>query len=300
MIPELKRLVPGARISFLAGKSIGNLLNGYEGIDNLFIYEDHAHNLKDLFKSNSFSSIVHVFPRFDIAFAAYRAGIPVRVGTAYRWYSFLFNRKIKEHRKHSIKHEADYNLNLLGYLNKEISYNKIFKFRYSAEEENALRNKLKGALAIDDKFIILHSGSKQSSRDLPLSKMLELAGYIISKYPQYRIAVTGTETERGNSHRFVQSYGDKVAYVTGMLKLKEMLILADKSSLLIANSTGPIHIAGALNKKILGFYPNSAPMTPVRWRPLSDNAVILTPESGDDMTAITDEQIHDAIDKLLN
>ncbi len=299
MVHELKRLLPGVKVSFLASRNIKNLLNGYTDIDNLYFIEDHSASLKNFFKSNNFDAVVHVYPRMNIALAAFTAGVPVRVGTAYRSYSFLFNRKVKEHRKDSIKHEADYNLNLLDFLGKEISHNKVFKFKYSAEEENALRRKLKGPLPIDGKFVIIHPGSKQSSVDLPIGKMLELTGYIVSKYPGYKIAVTGTETERGTSHRFVQSYGDKVAYITGMLTLREMLILIDKSSLLIANSTGPIHIAGALNKNIIGFYPNSAPMTPVRWRPLSENAVIVTPESGDDMNTITLEQMKEAIDKFL-
>lgn len=54
-----------------------------------------------------------LFPRFKIAAASFLARIPIRVGTAYRWYSFLFNRRIHEHRKDSVKNEAEYNLALL-------------------------------------------------------------------------------------------------------------------------------------------------------------------------------------------
>ena len=36
--------------------------------------------------------------------------------------------------------------------------------------------------------------------------------------------------------------------------LSELKTLISKSKLFVSNSTGPIHIAGALNKKIIGFF----------------------------------------------
>ena len=126
MIPEIKRLSPSSKISLFISNKLGNLLNGYEGVDNIFYYEDVVDNLLNFFKSNDFDTIINVFPRKDIAVASFRAGIKTRVGTAYRFYSFLFNERIKEHRKYAVKHESEYNLNLLSFLNKEISFEKIY------------------------------------------------------------------------------------------------------------------------------------------------------------------------------
>ena len=77
------------------------------------------------------------------------------------------------------------------------------------------------------------------------------------------------------------------------------MILIDKCKLFVSNSTGPIHIAGALNRKIIGFYPNSAPMNAVRWKPLSNQAVIISPETGDDMRTINNKLAAEAVDELL-
>jgi len=39
-------------------------------------------------------------------------GVPLRAGIAYRWHSRLFTYRHREHRKHNLRHEAEYNLNL--------------------------------------------------------------------------------------------------------------------------------------------------------------------------------------------
>ena len=299
MIPEIKRLSPSSKISLFISNKLGNLLNGYEGVDNIFYYEDVVDNLLNFFKSNDFDTIINVFPRKDIAVASFRAGIKTRVGTAYRFYSFLFNERIKEHRKYAVKHESEYNLNLLSFLNKEISFEKIFHLSYTDSEYRDLKNKLSKHFNLDTKYIIIHPGSKGSAVDLPVNKLIELAEYVKTKYPLVKIVVTGLDQESNVTSLFPLKLGGDIINLTGMLDLREMIILIDKSNLFVSNSTGPIHIAGALNKKIIGFYPNSAPMNAVRWKPLSNQAVIISPETGDDMRTINNKLAAEAVDELL-
>ena len=42
------------------------------------------------------------------------------------------------------------------------------------------------------------------------------------------------------------------------------------SDLFIAGSTGPLHIAGALNKKTVGFYPSKKSSTSLRWQTINN------------------------------
>ena len=88
--------------------------------------------------------------------------------------------------------------------------------------------------------------------------------------------------------------------MTGKLNLRELLILTDHTELFISNSTGPVHIAGALNKKIIGFYPNEKPMSETRWGPLGNNVIVIKPNSiSDDMSKIRASEIMSASKKLL-
>lgn len=296
LITELKRLVPNSRISFLISRKLENLIDGYKDVDKVFFVEDI--NLNTFLKENKFDIAVSVYPRKELAMAFYKAGIKYRVGTAYRLYSVLFNQRIKEHRKYAEKHEADYNLNLLSFLGKEISFDKKFFFEYSEEEMLVLQSKI--SFNLNEKSVIIHPGSKGSARDLPIDRIIKIPEYIIGNHKDYKVVLTGIPQEKPITQLFKEIYKDNVIDLAGKLTLRELMILIDKSSLFISNSTGPVHIAGALNKNIIGFYPNSAPMNATRWRPLSKNTKVITPASGDDMSKIEDTAINGAISEFLN
>jgi heptosyltransferase III len=297
LINEVKRLIPESNISFLISRKLENLIDGYKDVDKVIFIEDI--NINNFLKANKYDLAISVYPRKELAMAFYRAGIKIRVGTAYRLYSVLFNQRIKEHRKYADKHEADYNLNLLSFLGKDISYDKKFFFKYSKEESESLNNKL-SSFSLNDNYIILHPGSKGSARDLPMDKLMQIPETIIKNYPDYKILLTGILQEKPITQLFKEIYNDKVIDLAGKLSLRELLILIDNCKLFISNSTGPIHIAGALNKNIIGFYPNSAPMNAARWRPLSNNVKVITPVTGDDMSVIESKVIDSAICAFLN
>ena len=66
-----------------------------------------------ILRDQRFDAAFFAYPRPRLAFAARLAGIPLRAGIAYRWYSFLFTHRRREHRHPSRLHERDYNLRLL-------------------------------------------------------------------------------------------------------------------------------------------------------------------------------------------
>jgi len=299
VINEIKRLLPGSFVYFLISKRLGNLLEGYRDIGKLIYTEDfNPSELKQFIMDNYITVSVSVFPEKSLAYTFFKAGVKHRAGTAYRWYSFLYNHRIKEHRKYAVKHESDYNLNLLSFLTDDISYEKKFYFTYTETEYAKLRNKLtEKHFYIEKPFVIIHPGSKGSALDLPLNTFIEFHKKALEKFRDYNFVLTGIEQEKGITGMFTKT--ENTYDLAGILNLRELMILTDKSRLFVSNSTGPIHIAGALSKNIIGFYPNSAPMNPTRWKPQSENPVIITPAAGDDMNKIRVENILESAEKIL-
>ena len=66
--------------------------------------------------------------------------------------------------------------------------------------------------------------------------------------------------------------------LAGKFDLSQLIAVINKSDLLIANSTGPIHIAAALGKNVIGFYPKIAACSPNRWGPYTNKKNIFMPE----------------------
>ena len=79
-----------------------------------------------------------------------------------------------------------------------------------------------------------------------------------------------------------------------------MIALISKVKLLIANSTGILHIAAALDIPVVGLYPNTPHLSQKRWGPYSEKAVVLNPPKSrdknicDNMSLITVDEVADA------
>lgn len=301
VITELKRIFPYSNIVFLVQDYIIDLVQGYPGVDevvgfsNRFSFKQKLNLLKNI---NPDLAIV-VYPTFEIALLLVMARTKYRVGTGYRWYSLMFNKRVYFHRKYATRHESQYNLDLLKAIDKNFVAGEIrFFFQVNETTQKVVNDKLlKEGIPINQRYIIVHPGSRGSAKNLPLNTYKTLIENIHTNFKGLSIYLTGIETERELVEKImIKSEG--IYNLTGKFTIKELVALISGCEVFISNSTGPIHIAGALDKKIIGFYPRSKPMNPERWRPLSRECAILTPSIDDDMSTIKLSDILVAFEKL--
>jgi lipopolysaccharide heptosyltransferase II len=280
----IKKKFPDCKVSFLTRDYTRPLIDNHPSVNNvLTLVEENGKipvlkNIR-LIKSFEFDTCIVVYPTFKISLIAFLAGIKNRVGTGYRWYSFLFTYKNYEHRKYAIRHELEYNINLLKFFGIENYFNrKNISFGLAAEKSAELKTEqlLSEFQVYKDKpIVIVHPGSGGSAVDLPFARMKELI-YRMAQDLDVDIVLTGTKTEKEFCEKL--EIDVKVINLAGKLELNEMVALIDKCSLLIANSTGPIHIAAALGKNVIGFYPKVKVCSPLRWGPYTEKSVVFQPE----------------------
>jgi ADP-heptose:LPS heptosyltransferase len=283
-----------AEVIFYVNEKLKPLLNRM-GMNVNILTEDEQQNYRDrkrLFAKHKFDLAIFAKPRFDLALMLFQLGTKFRVGTAYRWYSFLYNLRVKEHRKFADKHESEYNLNLLREFT-GIDENCRVPERLLNYDENERTDFLERAktfgLSHGNKYIVIHPGSRGSARDISLEQFREIGIKLLAAYPDHKIVYTGLESEMEIvTNSMPNEANERMINLAGKLSLRELMILIDNSKLFISNSTGPIHIAGALNKNIIGFYPNSAPVNDVRWKPLGTNVTIFKPNDGSDNMLLID------------
>ena len=114
-VSALRKKYPEAFIVFLVQPYTAPLIEQYEGIDLLLTYESEGRHqgwpgimrLSGELEQLKIDAALLFYPRAELAFALFKAKIPLRIGTAYRWYSFLLTQSIFEHRKECLKHEAE-------------------------------------------------------------------------------------------------------------------------------------------------------------------------------------------------
>ena len=222
------------------------------------------------------AAILHVFPHRALARLAVKAKIPVRVGTRNRWWHWLTcNRLVALSRRHSPRHEAQLNLELLRPLGlkTDLSLAEISPLvRLAAPEP--LPSALAALLAArhpGQLNVVLHPRSRGSAREWGLANFGHLARLLYAA--GHRVFVTGTAAEGEELRDFLLENAPFLAAdLTGQLSLPQLLAFIGGADGLVAGSTGPLHLAAALGRPALGLYPPIRPMHPGRWAPLGPHA----------------------------
>ncbi len=298
LFKALKSKCPDKVITMIASKYTKSLLESTLN-NNEYICLENEIELKKHIKNSNYDVVFFPRPRFKEALIIFLSKAKLRIGSTYRWYSFLFNFKIKDHRKVSLYHEAEYNTRMLSLLLNEEIKTELIKPKIKSESIASLNEKLKeNDFYINSDYIIIHPGSGGSARDWNsynfrklVLKLLELDKNII---------ITGIESESDICNKI--SEGTNAINLCGKLSFEELLALISESKLLIANSTGVIHLAASLEITTLGFYPNSPHLSSKRWGPYSPKSIIISPlDNSDDMNLISLESVVEKLrkDKLL-
>ncbi len=280
----LKDLYPGCRITFLAREYTAPLIALSKQVDAV-INDDpalSARALAKIIKTHDFDLAVLLHPTGRLAWALWLAGIPARIGTAYRSYSLLFNRRVKQHRKFSLKHELEHNLDLvrsgLGLPSGEgKEYQPEISIPPELKEQTA--RKLSGIIDTNQPFMVIHPGSGGSARDWPIQKFAELIDKIIISNLKSQISNIVVTLGPGEEHlkeKLRAHLKTQPAWVSG-LSLPELAAFLSQAKLMVSNSTGPLHIATAVKTKVIGLYCPMIPCHPKRWGPYGPGHMTIVP-----------------------
>ncbi|MDZ7623520.1 MAG: glycosyltransferase family 9 protein [Ignavibacteriaceae bacterium] len=283
MAELIKKKYPDCKVAYFIRNYTSPLIDGNPFIDEVVLAEEldgkilFGKNLKKI-KSKKFDTCVVVNPTLTISLMMFLSRIQNRIGTGYRWYSFLFNQKVFEHRKHGDKHELEYNINLLNKIDINFKdFSNEIKFHLNVNEKSS--EKINSILyekgfKSGNKIVIIHPGSGGSSVDLPKEKLIELTGRI-SNLNNVTIIITGSKSESELCREF--EITESVINLSGQLDLSLLKALINKADLFISNSTGPMHIAAALGVHVIGFFPKILSCSQKRWGPYTEKRTIFIP-----------------------
>lgn len=154
----------------------------------------------------------------------------------------------------------------------------------------------------DKKWVFVHSGSGGSANNLSLHQYAELIQGILINF-DCRIVLTArpSEAEKARQLADTVNHPNVVIYDKneGLVDFAYSLACAD---LFIAGSTGPLHLAAALNRPTIGFFPSKRSASPLRWQPINqvDRHLAFCPPTNkttqDDLSVIS---ISDTLQRVL-
>lgn len=272
----IKKAIPGAYVIFLGKSYTEDIIAMSECVDKFVnwdvIKKQTKHAQIRTFERLKADYILHVFPERRIAKIAKKARIPRRVGTTGRLFHWnTCNKLVAFSRRRSGLHEAQLNMKLLKPLgiHQHFSLAEISAL-YQLTPPNILPEKYRDLLSNEKFNLILHPKSKGSAREWGLKNYAEL----ITRLPRekFNIFITGTQEDAQDIEMDRIRKFPEVIDLCGKLSLVEFISFIANADGLVACSTGPLHIAAAVNKFAIGIYPPIKPMHPGRWAPLGINA----------------------------
>ena len=117
MADVLKFNYPEAEIDILVNKRVAELIIDYPNINKVHAIEKETiSGIRRICNKGRYDIVIIVRPVFNVSLGVWLSRVKKRLGSGFRWYSFLFNIKHYRHRKYSEQHELEYNLELLNEL----------------------------------------------------------------------------------------------------------------------------------------------------------------------------------------
>lgn len=271
----LRRRWPQAAISFAGLPYVEPLVRACEFFDDFIDSRDIVAD-PSLLKRRQVDVFLNPFPDDELAYAAWAAGTPVRIGNLLRRSARYCNRFVA------------YNSTLKGHV-LDFYGRHLRPLGIDGVDTRAEPRELHGLTRVqrlgprwapllgpDRINLIVHPKTGGQAREWPLASWLSLVR-ALADHGTFRLFVTGTAAERELVHAECPDLlsGRHVYDMMGRLELDEFLALVNAADGLLGCSTGPLHIAAALDRHALGIYPAGRGIDPVCWAPVGRRVHIL-------------------------
>lgn len=277
-----KKNLPNTEIHTLVPDYTQEMAKACEWIDKVIIdpgknssWTDTIAFIKRL-KQENYDAVITLFSTTRIGLITKFAGIPYRLAPATKLAQIFYNHKLVQRRSRSEKPEYEYNMDLIFHYLKQINIKDIQTpnppyLEYPKDEISIQRQQFieQNNIPKNHKLIFIHAGSGGSANNMTSQQFAVLANKLKSQ-TGHTIVITAGPGELETANDVANNLANTPHFIyeskQGIMKFSQCIQFAD---LFIAGSTGPLHIAGALNTPTAGFYPRRRSATSLRWQTLN-------------------------------
>ncbi len=303
----IKAAHPECHVTFLVATAVAPIVQMCPWVDDCLTLgpESDAAGIVHRLRQRRFDAAVCLYPRPHIASWLKQAGIPVRVGTSRRWYSYRFSRRVSLHRAGSGRHERDLNLQLLRGLGID---RPAVSDPLCVPPQNAIDAAciiLKEAGIEADSYAVVHPGSGGSARNWRPERYTEVCRMLTES--GVAVLVTGSQPEVILADKVNGAMRNGIASIAGRTDLPVLAAILQRASVFFGPSTGPMHLAAAVGTPVVALFGPVRTTEPARWGPLGQGHTVFVPpvllcrcrvdscRQGDCMDMIGVNQVADAV-----
>jgi ADP-heptose:LPS heptosyltransferase len=261
MVREIKKSFPDSFIATLTQPNTTAVLQNNPYIDKILTDDLKKESYKKVIeelKQYKFTDGLLVLPTDRAAYQMFSAGIKNRIGVGRKLYEVItFMKSVSRNKYIPLRHEADYCMDLARKIG--IETDNIQPEIFITDEEKKWTNEFYAGNGIKNNTfkIILHTGSKNSAPNWSEDKYFELLKGILKKFREedYVIILTALEMTDGFKSKIRNLNESRIIDVSQKItNLRELIKVISGIDLMLCSSTGPIHLADALDIKCIGIH----------------------------------------------
>ena len=249
-------------------------------------------------RQQNYNAAITLFSTTRIGWILILAGISYRLAPATKIAQLFYHRRLKQRRSRSEKPEWAYNQDLVIKYLQDSGIDTIRQpappyLKFSKTEIDQLRQAFCQTHQIrpHQPLVFIHPGSGGSANNLSLEQYAQLGLHLKSSAGHHLVLSAGPgEIDQAQALAAkLKTTPHSIYHSTeGLQRFAQHIAFAD---LFISGSTGPLHIAGALNCNTAAFYPLRRSATALRWQTINEahkRAAFSPPPSADqdDMSSI--------------
>lgn len=301
----LKENLADCNISALVPEYTSDIAKDCQWIDSIITEPSHGGkiyqtlSLSSLLKKKKFDSVITLFSTTKTGLATLLAGIPYRLAPATKIAQIFYNHRMVQRRSRSEKPEFAYNLDLARQFLLDQGVSDITEptapyMKFNPKEISQLRNTFCRGKNIEQtkKLVFIHAGSGGSANNLSLEQYALLTKQLSQESSCTIVLTVGPGEEEVVNDLSGMLHDAQIEHVIyysqdGLINFAKHIAIAD---MFIAGSTGPLHIAGALDIPTAGFYTRRRSATPLRWQTLNSpehRLAFTPPETAEEMDMST-------------
>jgi ADP-heptose:LPS heptosyltransferase len=281
MLRELKKKFPDAYLGALTNDRSAAVLHHNPHLDALIVDDlDEGTFWKTVraIRSHRFTDALLVWPAKRAAYQLFLAGIPRRIGVGHKLYEVITFMRTVIREYDPPQHEAQYCMKLARAIG--VTTDDLTPELYVTQQERHWARAYFRQLGIPDQscVVVVHSGSWNTTPNWSEGRYFELITAMLEKDTLRRVHVllTAPEMSSGFRRQVADLRDDRIHDITPEVgSLRRLISVIAASHVLVASSTGPLHLASGLGIKTVGIYCRRPLFRAEHWGALGPMAINL-------------------------
>jgi heptosyltransferase I len=267
LLCDLKRAYPEADIDWLVHPGLTALLEGHDALHEIIPFDRKKlaswwwrpsafrafWQLLKRLRRRRYDLVIDAQGLFRSGFLAWVTGAQIRIGFAdAREFASRFYTKTVALPDHGRKMIA---VDRMRVLLQPLD----IRPRGPAEFRMPIRRELNSPYRLEHDYVVVIPGARWNTKRWPAERYGELAKHLLSCGEH--IVLLGSPDERRLCEQIARDAGssEHVEMLAGKTTLAEMIAILARAKLVIGNDSGPLHVAVALGRKIVGIYGPTDP-----------------------------------------